>query len=159
VKFYYENIPNNRERSIIKLKKWMETTMEKMCKDQMLLCILQTSPYLWSCIGIKFFERDPNSLQYELWAWDVHEKATNVSLFLCVFEVEFLLVEIMEWIQCLERSKKIPQARFFGHLVWWMAPQGHLLALGLGNIYNQLSCFDFPFEAHMCCVNTSNYLL
>jgi hypothetical protein len=70
--------------------------MEKVCKDQMLLCILQTSPYLWPYTGIRFSKRNPNSLRYELRTWDAHTKAIDVSLFLCVFKIEFILVETME---------------------------------------------------------------
>jgi hypothetical protein len=46
VKLYNEKILDNKERSIIKFQERMERAMEKVCKDQMLLCILQTSPYL-----------------------------------------------------------------------------------------------------------------
>jgi hypothetical protein len=96
MKLYKEKIPDNRKRSIIKFQEWMESTMEKVCKDQMLLCILQTSPYLWPYTGIGFSKRDPNSLWYELWAWGVHQEAIDVNLHLCVFKIVFLLVETME---------------------------------------------------------------
>ncbi len=96
MKLYNEKIPDNKERSIIKFQERMERAMEKVCKDQMLLCILQTSLYLWPYTGIRFSERDPNSLRYELRTWDAHKEAIDVSLFLCVFEIKFVLVETME---------------------------------------------------------------
>jgi hypothetical protein len=65
----------------------------------------------------------------------------------------------MEWIQCLERGKYIPQTRFLGHSIWQMAPQGHLLTPSLGNIYNQCSFLDCSFKVHLYYVNIVNCLL
>jgi len=90
--------------------------------------ILQAPSCFWSCTWSKFLEGNPSLLQYELRTKDVHKKTLDACVLLCNFGPKTCLTQVVEWIKCSTRGKKIPNIWFLWLLVCQMAPQGDILA-------------------------------